>query len=138
MKKYTLLLKNEFAYNRGTSKSYNYGCIYKLKREKALVPYVYRSFKLEKGIPAYFACLFESKYLDRQLRRLISSSARMDGLLNINQEDFYKCQIPFPCQEEQIKISHFASALENKIARTKYSLKKLKNWKNGLLQKMFI
>ena len=37
LKKYTFLKKDEFSYNRGNSKTFKYGCIYRLKHENALV-----------------------------------------------------------------------------------------------------
>ncbi|WP_066016237.1 restriction endonuclease subunit S [Endozoicomonas atrinae] len=137
--KYTLLKKNEFSYNRGNSKSYTYGCVYKLDGcDEALVPFVYRSFSLNKGHPGFFSFLFEGKYLDRQLRRIISSSARMDGLLNISEKDFYDVKVPFPTEEEQVKISDFIIAINRKINALEQQLELTQTYKQGLLQKMFI
>lgn len=139
LNKYTHLKEGEFSYNRGNSKSYTYGCVYKLSGSKdALVPFVYRSFSLERGFKDFFAHLFEAKYLDRQLRRLISSSARMDGLLNIGEKDFYKVTVPFPCEEEQEVIAKFVSHLNKKIELARKQLEKTQIYKKGLLQQMFV
>lgn len=44
----------------------------------------------------------------------------------------------YPCLEEQSKIANFLSSLDDKIAAKKAELDKLKTWKQGLLQQMFI
>ncbi|MDD9155844.1 restriction endonuclease subunit S [Aliivibrio sp. S4TY2] len=136
--KYTHLKKGEFAYNRGNSKSYTYGCIYLLNDSEALVPFVYRSFGLEKGVPDFYEQLFGLKYLDRQLRRLISSSARMDGLLNIGEKDFYQVTVPFPHEAEQQKIAQFLQSIDKKIDAVTQQVEQTKQFKKGLLQQMFV
>ena len=138
LKNYTLLYKDELAYNRGNSKSYTYGCIYKLKEEMALIPYVYRSFKLNNGNSAFYEQLFICKYLDCQLRRMISSSARMDGLLNITEKAFYSVKVPQPCLHEQKKIAGFLGAIDRKIDLASTELGKAQEFKKGLLQQMFV
>lgn len=138
LNKYIHLKRGEFAYNRGNSKSYTYGCIYRLEAEEALIPFVYRSFKLYKGVEGFFAQLFTMKYLDKQLRRLISSSARMDGLLNIGEKDFYQVKIPFPCIEEQQKIAQLLQSLDKKIDTVNEQIEQTKLFKKGLLQQMFV
>lgn len=136
--KYTHLLKNEFAYNRGNSKSYKYGCIYKLNHEEALIPYVYHSFKLDFGVPEFFEQIFKAKYLDAQLRGLISSSARMDGLLNIGANNFFQVKVVFPYIEEQQKIANFLSSIDSKIESVNQQLVQTQSFKKGLLQRMFV
>lgn len=137
--KYTLIKEGEFSYNRGNSKSYTYGCIYKLSGDKeALVPFIYRSFKLKAGVADFYAHLFEGKYLDRQLRRLISSSARMDGLLNIGEKDFYKVTVPYPCDDEQEKIAALITSLNQKINLAQQQIEQTQTYKQGLLQQMFV
>lgn len=138
LEKYTHLKKGEFSYNRGNSKSYTYGCIYKLEEDEALVPYVYRSFSLDKGNTEFYAQLFKFKYLDRQLRRLISSSARMDGLLNIGEKEFYQVKVPFPQEAEQIKIANFLDSLDMKLDSIAEQIKLNQTFKKGLLQQMFV
>lgn len=135
---YTHILKDEFAYNRGNSKSYKYGCIYKMKDKEALIPYVYHCFKLNEGVPGFMEHLFSAKYLDRQLRRLISSSARMDGLLNIGAKEFFKTKVIFPVEEEQQKIAEFIDSIDQRIKQATEQLNQTQIFKKGLLQKMFV
>ncbi|MDE1482541.1 restriction endonuclease subunit S [Xenorhabdus bovienii] len=46
--------------------------------------------------------------------------------------------ISYPCKEEQTKIANFLSAIDDKITAKKTELDKLKIWKQGLLQQMFV
>lgn len=138
LKKYTVLYNNEFSYNRGNSKKYTYGCIYKLENyEKALVPNVYISFKINNGVEDYYKQLFVKKYLDRQLRQLISSSARMDGLLNINKEDFFNVHVPVPSLEEQERIANFLTKVDKIMEKQDEKVKNLEKYKKGMMQKIF-
>lgn len=44
----------------------------------------------------------------------------------------------YPCLEEQNKIADFLCAIDDKITTKKTELDKLKTWKQGLLQQMFV
>ena len=107
-----------------------------LKEEEALVLFVYRSFKLNVGVAEFYAQLFENKYLDSQLRRIISSSARMDGLLNINEKDFYKVKVPQPVVEEQRKIADFIERAENLVKASLERASKLHQLKRSMLNEL--
>ena len=140
-KNYTLLRENEFSYNKGNSKTYAYGCVYANKEGRDIaVPSVFISFKLhDKGMSTgFFEQLFISHYLDHYLRQIISSGARMDGLLNVSKSDFFTIKIPVPVPEEQQKIATFLIALDDKIKAEENLLTSAKAWKKGLLQKMFV
>ena len=140
-KKYTVLGVGEFSYNKGNSKSYAFGCIYPNSTgEKIAVPSVFISFKrrAETTSIGYYAKLFEGHYLDRGLRTLISSGARMDGLLNVNKNDFFDLEIPHPNLDEQQKIADFLTAIDKKIELVSTEIEHAKAFKKGLLQQMFI
>ena len=94
LKKYTLLKRNEFAYNHGASKAKPYGVCYRLSEsDEARVPYVYHTFKLTKGNVDYWNYALNTSYMDRQLKKLVSSGVRMDGLLNINYDSYMSVKI---------------------------------------------
>ena len=86
----------------------------------------------------FFAKLFEGHYLDKGLRKLISSGARMDGLLNVNKKDFFDLQVPYPNENEQKKIASFLSAIDAKIQNTSSQIEQMETFKKGLLQQMFV
>ncbi|WP_282667738.1 MULTISPECIES: restriction endonuclease subunit S [Lactococcus] len=138
-KNYTLLKKGELSYNHGNSKLAKYGVVFSLTNyEEALVPRVYHSFKaLENTSADFIEYMFSTKLPDRELGKLISSGARMDGLLNINYDDFMNIHISIPNYEEQILMSAFFRKLDENIALHQRKLDLLKEQKKGYLQKMF-
>jgi len=139
---YIVLKPNDFSYNKGNSKTYKYGCVYlnELNYDIA-VPNVFISFrskKLNLVHEKFYSKLFEFHYLDKYLRLLISSSARMDGLLNVSKDGFFEIKLPYPCLEEQTKIANFLSAIDQNIEVTAQQIEQAKQWKKGLLQQMFV
>ncbi len=56
----------------------------------------------------------------------------------VNKSDFSAISLRIPNLAEQTKIANFLSALDDKIAVKKAELDKLKTWKQGLLQQMFV
>ena len=115
-KNYTLLHKGELSYNHGNSKLAKYGTVFSLQTyEEALVPRVYHSFKVEIGSADFIEYYFATKMPDRELRKLISSGARMDGLLNIGYDDFMGIKMMFPSVLEQDKIAEYFRAFDHLI-----------------------
>ncbi|MCE2103068.1 restriction endonuclease subunit S [Streptococcus thermophilus] len=139
-KNYTLLKKGELSYNHGNSKLAKYGVVFSLTNyEEALVPRVYHSFRaLENTSADFIEYMFATKLPDRELGKLVSSGARMDGLLNIKYDDFMNIHISIPNYEEQILISSFFRKLDEIIALHQRKLDLLKEQKKGFLQKMFV
>ena len=138
-KNYTLLHKGELSYNHGNSKLAKYGTVFSLESyEEALVPRVYHSFKMTDGDSGFIEYLFETKIPDKELSKLISSGARMDGLLNIGFEDFMGINIVVPSLSEQRKISYYFRELDNLITLHQRKLDEIKEYKQGLLQQMFV
>ncbi|MCO4597498.1 hypothetical protein Si056_00789 [Streptococcus infantarius subsp. infantarius] len=115
-KKYTLLHKGELSYNHGNSKLAKYGTVFSLETyEEALVPRVYHSFKVINGSSKFIEYYFATKIPDRELAKLVSSGARMDGLLNINFNEFMGINLTVPNKSEQEKISNYFSNLDRLI-----------------------
>lgn len=52
--------------------------------------------------------------------------------------EYSKQPIPVPSAKEQIKIANFLSAIDDKITHTQAQLKAAKQYKQGLLQQMFV
>lgn len=138
-KNYTLLSKGELSYNHGNSKLAKYGAVFVLRTyEEALVPRIYHSFKTtEESSPEFIEYMFATKIPDRELAKLISSGARMDGLLNINYDEFMSIRITIPKIEEQMKIAEILRKLDDTITLHQHKLELLKETKKSLLQKMF-
>ena len=137
-KNYTLLHKGELSYNHGNSKLAKYGTVFSLQSyEEALVPRVYHSFKVEEGNTDFIEYYFATKLPDRELGKLISSGARMDGLLNIGYKEFMGIQLLFPKTKEQECIANYFRNLDNLITLHQRKFEKLTNVKKSMLEKMF-
>ena len=138
-KNYTLLKKGQLSYNHGNSKLAKYGAVFELREyEEALVPRVYHSFEVSDGSPAFIEYMFLTKLPDRELRKLVSSGARMDGLLNINYDDFSNINIKTPTVAEEVQIAYFLRKLDKLITLHQRELESLKTLKKNLLQQMFV
>lgn len=138
-KNYTLLRRGQLSYNHGNSKLAKYGTVFSLRTyEEALVPRVYHSFDVTKEADANFIeYLFSTKLPDKELAKLISSGARMDGLLNINYKDFMGINIAIPKVDEQERISGYLRNLDNLITLHQRKCDETKELKKFMLQKMF-
>lgn len=137
LKKYIELHAGEFAYNHGASKLKKYGACFCLDLDKARIPFVYHCFKLTEGNTKFFSYLLNRTQLDSELARYISSSARMDGLLNISYTDYMKINISVPTLAEQQKIANFLSNVDSIITAETKILNTLQKKKKALMQKLF-
>lgn len=136
---YIVLKENQFSYNKGNSKTYRYGCIYPNNTNKPIaVPNVFISFDFKDKTMSsnYYAKLFENRYLDKELRKIISSSARMDGLLNINKTYFFEIPIVCPPVKEQEKIAQILTTWDRAIKKQEELIKEKKQFQKGLMQKL--
>ena len=137
LKKYILLKKGELAYNHGASKAKQFGCCYELQEEEARIPYVYHCFKVcDTEYTPYFALELNNPKMDKQLKRLVSSSVRMDGLLNISYEEYMSVQVYLPAYSEQKRIADFIEKLDERIAKQEQLIEALKKYKRGLLHEI--
>ena len=138
LKKYILLKQGELAYNHGASKAKQFGCCYELTEPEARIPYVYHCFKINNHeYTPFIAMALNNAKMDKQLKRLVSSSVRMDGLLNISFEDYMSVTIHLPSPSEQNRIADFLQKIDERIAAQEKLLASLKKYKRGLLRTMF-
>lgn len=82
--------------------------------------------------------MFLSYYINSQKKYEIAQMAQGNSVVHLYAKQLAKIEILCPCKKEQTKIANFLYALDNKIAVKKAELDKLKTWKQGLLQQMFI
>ena len=137
LKKYTHIQKGDFAYNKGNSNLYEMGCIYRLKEQDAVVPFVYICFRPKQNvIGEFYQHVFINHGLDRQLKRIITSGARGDGLLNVDKTDFFELEIVYPPIAEQKAIAEVLTAADNEIATHRKRLEALRLQKRGLMQQL--
>ena len=136
--KYTILRKGELGYNHWASKIRPYGSCFVLKQDEARVPFVYHCFKVKNNNPYFFELTLNSKQVEKKLKKIISSWARMDGLLNISYSAYVDINIVIPSLPEQEKIWAFFEKLDTQITHQSQKIQKLQNIKQSLLEKMFI
>ena len=135
LKKYILLKQGELAYNHGASKVKQFGCCYELTEPEARIPYVYHCFKInEDEYTPYVAMALNNAKMDQQLKRLVSSSVRMDGLLNISFEDYMSVTLNLPSFIEQKHIADFLTKLDERIAYQERLITSLKKYKRGAVR----
>ena len=132
---YILLKRGEFAYNKGNSKLYEFGCVFPLEDfDQGLVPHVYVCFKLDDRChPDFFKYLFEADYLHDQLGAMVNTGVRNNGLLNIRPADFMSVKVPVPPIERQRQIADVLSAATQEIKLLKADLDALQTQKRALM-----
>ena len=135
---YILLRRGEFAYNKGNSKRYEFGCVYPLESiDAGLVPHVYVCFKLQPHCdPAFIKYLFEDDYLHDQLGALVNTGVRNNGLLNIKPNDFMAVTVPVPSLANQRQIADVMRAASAQIAQQEKALALLRLEKQVLMQQL--
>lgn len=138
VKNYILLKRGEFAYNKGNSKTYQFGCIFDLESfDTGLVPHVYVCFKLNTGLNhRYFKYLFEADYLKPQLGALVNTGVRNNGLLNIKPTEFMNTKVPVPCFGEQERIADVLHASSENLKILNAKLAHFKQEKKALMQQL--
>jgi len=80
-----------------------------------------------------FQKLHTSNFVNKVLERCTGTSYPA-----INSSDLEKIKILVPSLPEQHKIANFLSSLDMSIAKGRTQLENSKEWKKGLLQRMFV
>ena len=116
LKKYILLQKGELAYNHGASKLRPFGSCFALTTvENARIPFVYHCFSAGNQNAEFLSIELNGSEVESQLRKIVSSGARMDGLLNISFEEYSTISVLLPDIKEQERIADFFRGIDNLI-----------------------
>ena len=134
---YTLLRKGELAYNHGYSSLRHYGSCFDLKEDEARIPFVYHAFKVNVGNPEFWGHYLNCGIFDKQLRTMVASTARMDGLLNISFGTYTSLNIRIPTEDEQDKIAEYFNKYNTLIENAQLQIEKLKSLKICHLNRLF-
>ena len=94
----------------------------------------YRPNSLETFLPEYARYLFRSEFLRKEIIMLAQGSTRY----NISKNQLMKLHIPLPSMPEQTKIAQFLTELDDKINAVDAQILSAQQWKQGLLQQMFV
>ncbi|QHN42678.1 restriction endonuclease subunit S [Candidatus Mycosynbacter amalyticus] len=138
---YFMLTMGDFAYNKSYSAGYPMGAIKKLNLyTKGIVSTLYICFRAkDSNDNDFFEQVFVYGLQDSEIEKVAQEGARNHGLLNIGVSDFFNIELTLPkSKEEQQKIAALLIALDDKIAAEQTRLTAAKQWKKGLLQRMFI
>ncbi|HBR1249951.1 restriction endonuclease subunit S [Klebsiella quasipneumoniae] len=134
---YYVVRTGDFVYNPRISSTAPVGPIKMNELTQGVMSPLYTVFRFEKGLLKFYQYFFESSVWHDYMKSVANSGARHDRM-NISGADFFGLPVPQPFEAEQTKIANFLSALDDKIAVKKAELDKLKTWKQGLLQQMFV
>ena len=138
LKKYILLKKWELAYNHGASKIRPFGSCFALTRAANIrIPFVYHCFLALEDNPEFLEHTLNGKNVENQLRKIVSSGARMDGLLNISFQEYTSIFIRCPIRKEQDKISILIKSIDHLLTLHQRKLEKLKIIKKSMLENLF-
>ena len=130
---YTILNKNDFAYNKSYSKGYPMGAIKRLKNyETGVVSPLYICFSVdcEQVNLCFFEQLIENGDLNKWIHKIAQEGARNHGLLNVSVKEFFsdiKLRLPHP--DEQKKIAEFLTSLDTKLRTSQKNSKLTKTSK---------
>lgn len=127
----------DFVYNPRISSSAPVGPIKMNKHSLGVMSPLYTVFRFTKGNNQFYQYFFESTQWHDYMKSVANSGARHDRM-NITTSHFLSLPIPQPSEEEQQKIADFLSSIDDKITIENNKLDKLKQWKQGLLQQMFV
>lgn len=138
---YTCLPPRTFAYNKGNSLKYPQGCIYQQPfNEEVAVPNVFICFALDKNScnNNFYEQLFKNNAQGKELFKYINSGVRNDGLLNLNDNNFFKIKLVSPPLKEQEKIAKILLAWDDGIETLEKLIEQKEILKKATMQKLFL
>jgi len=139
---YYLIKNGDFAYNRSYCNGYPFGAIKRLDRyAEGIVSTLYICFELKYNAADsdFMAHYFESGKMGHEIYRIAQEGARNHGLLNVTTFDFFSIKIMISeTIAEQKRITECLSALDRKIEQVQTQVARTREFKQGLLQRMFV
>lgn len=128
-----VLSENDLLFARtgaSTGKSY----LYKKSDGKVYFAGFLIKFKLKPEVNSYF---IYSQTLSKNFENWVKVNSMRSGQPGINAEEYASLNVNFPRLEEQTKIAEFLSAVDDKISQLSRQLELLKQYKKGVMQKIF-
>ena len=133
-KNYKIVKKGYFAYNPARI---NVGSIARLKNyDEGIISPMYIVFKINEDLinPIFFENYLSTNYFKLEILKRLEGSVR----LILSAESLKNIEIFIPPLDEQDKISLFMITLTKSLELSKIELDNFKEFKKGLLQKMFV
>jgi len=140
-KNYYVIRKNDFAYNKSSTKEFSEGYISMFKEyEEAAIPNsIFTCFRVigDEYEPLFFDQLFNTNYHGKWLRKYIEIGARAHGALSIDTKYLWNMPVAVPKLPEQQKIADCLSSIDDLISAEEKKLSLLNDYKKGWMQKLF-
>lgn len=140
-KNYYVIRKNDFAYNKSSTKEFPEGYISMLKEyEEAAIPNsIFTCFRIidDEYEPLFFEQLFNTNYHGKWLRKYIEIGARAHGALSIDTKHLWNMPVAVPKLPEQQKIADCLSSIDDLISTEEKKLSLLNDYKKGWMQRLF-
>lgn len=137
---YTLLDRQDFAYNKSYSARYPMGAIKPLLAyESGVVSSLYLCFRLRDEVDAdfdFFRHYFEAGLLNQEIEGIAQEGARNHGLLNVSVTDFFKLQLHIPSAPEQRRIAEVINLARAEEVRFEAQLQCLQREKAALMSQL--
>src|SRR5690554_1046579 len=130
---YKIVNEKTFAYNPARI---NVGSIgYSHDLSKVIISSLYVCFKTDEELEdLYLLVYLNTDRFNSDILRYEEGGVRQ----YLFYDNFSQIKIPLPSNKEQIKIAGFISSIDKKIMALDNQLSLAKEWKKGLLQKMFV
>lgn len=133
---YGIIEPNDFVYNPRVSVTAPVGPISRNKLSRGIMSPLYLIFGFNGGDINFFEHYFKGNSWHNYLRAKANYGARFDRI-NIGTKEFMDMPIPYPSLAEQKKVADCLSSLDKYIDATKRKLELLKEYKKGLMQRLF-
>ena len=137
---YTLLERNEFAYNKSYSAGYPMGAIKPLLAyDEGVVSSLYICFRIRDDVDAdfhFFRHYFEAGLLNEEISGIAQEGARNHGLLNVGIGDFFKLRLHVPPLPVQRKIAEAINVAEAEERLFESQLDRFQIEKRALMQQL--
>jgi type I restriction enzyme S subunit len=134
---YYVLEQGDYVYNPRISVSAPVGPINKNMIGIGVMSPLYTVFRFNSEMNDFYDYYFQSTLWHNYMKSVANYGARHDRM-NISNHDLMNMPVPAPHFDEQQKIADFLSAIDAKIDAVAEQIKKMKQFKKGLLQQMFV
>jgi type I restriction enzyme, S subunit len=131
-KKYKITRLGDLCYNPANLK---FGVISMNKLGDGIFSPIYVTFEIRDAIPEYIEALVKQPDFQKKIRRY--EQGTVYERMAVSAADFVTAKIAFPHPDEQKKIAAFLGAVDNKINALRRKHDGLKQFKAGLMQKLF-
>jgi|APLak6261658528_1056013.scaffolds.fasta_scaffold00985_3 type I restriction enzyme S subunit len=134
---YYIVGTDDFVYNPRISANALVGPIKRNHLTIGVMSPLYTVFRFTKGNLNFYEQYFQTNHWHDYMKSISNTGARHDRM-NITNESFFGLPLPCPVEKEQLKIANFLIAIDDKITQSQAELDAVKQYKQGLLQQMFV